>query len=113
VPFGKQAAVRIDRQRTAERDPARTDELVRLAALAEPRLLELVQHLEREAVVDHRDVDVSRTDPGALVAGPGGRAQADVEPVQAVGQVLRAGRPARRDPFEGNLGPAARIPQWR
>jgi hypothetical protein len=113
VPFRKQAAVRIDRQRTAERDPARTDELVRLAALAESRLLELVQYLEREAVVDHRDIDVSGIDPSALVAGPGGRAQTDVEPVQAVGQVLRAGRPTRRNCLEGNLGPAARIPPWR
>lgn len=74
MSFGQQAAMWIDRQRAAEGDPARTDELVRFAALAEPRLLELVQYLEREAVVDHRDVDIGRSDSGALIAGPGGRA---------------------------------------
>ena len=53
----------------------RPDELLGLALLAEPQALDPVQLEGRRQVVDLRDVDVLRTDPGLLVGrgADGGR----------------------------------------
>src|SRR5262245_15941748 len=52
------AAVRVDRQRTAELDAAVRHEGPALALLAETEVFERDQHRDRERVVDHAHVDV-------------------------------------------------------
>ena len=60
VRLAELTAVGVDRQAAAELDVAVLDEVLRLAAPAEPELLELRERERREVVVDDRGLDVGR-----------------------------------------------------
>src|SRR5438270_11122627 len=66
VRLAELAPVRVDREAAAELDVAVAEELLGLAPGAEPELLELWEHERREVVVDHRRLDVVRTEPGRV-----------------------------------------------
>src|SRR5207248_5915406 len=57
-------AVRVDRQSAPDLDVAVLDEVLRLAATAEPELFQLHEDERREVVVDDRGLDVVRRQPG-------------------------------------------------
>ncbi len=56
--------MRVDRQLAAKLDAASPHERTTLAAFAESRLLDLLQHLEGEAVVDLGEVGIAGCDAG-------------------------------------------------
>ena len=78
----------VDGQLATELDTAALDERAALAARTEARLLELLQDLEREAVVDLGEVDVARREPGLGERLGCSDAEAGHEDVLAVGDLI-------------------------
>ncbi len=66
-------AAGIDRNAATQVDAARGDERARLSLLAEPPVLQLEQHGDRETVVDLGDVDVVGAEARPAVQRPGDR----------------------------------------
>ncbi len=64
MPFCHQTTVCVDGQLPPQLNPASHDEVAGLPTRAEAAFFELVQKLEREAVVNHRGVNVARSDAG-------------------------------------------------
>src|SRR5215472_3255550 len=64
VRLAQLAAVRVDRQPAADLDVAVRDEVARLPPAAKAQLLQLGQHEWAEMVVEHRGLDVCRSDAG-------------------------------------------------